>query len=491
MKSISIKLWAWMLALVFIALGLIWCFQIVFLESFYFHMQERKLLKEGEILAAMFESSLDQRLIEAKLDELLLKYNARIDLYTPAGVGIYSSETAPKQLNIDKSEVLLQLIKGNKVISTTKQVDNIGTSVLVVGLPVIQRNTLVAAVIMTVPVASLKETVDTLKEQFVIISLILISVSAILSYGFSRYFTKPILEINKAAKTMAEGNLSVRVAVSSKDELGVLSSTINHLSYQLQKIEQLRKELIANVSHEFKTPLSLIKGYAETIRDVSYKSEEKRNKQLNIIIEESDRLNSIINDILDLSQIQSEYYKLEKTDFDISETIKSVVNRLQYHGERKRISFDLSCSGSLVVNADERRIEQVIYNLVNNAINHSEEGSSITIRAAENTALVTVSVEDQGDGIAQEDIPYIWDRFYKARDAVKHKGSGLGLAIVKSILEAHGFNFGVSSEIGKGSKFWFEIRLDAENSAKQKLDGSFLKAAPRDRGLVPPEKRQF
>ncbi len=466
MKSVSIKLWALMLALVFIALGLIWCFQIVFLESFYFHMQERKLLKEGEGLAAMFESNMDQRLIEAKLDELLLKFNARIDLYTPAGVGIYSSETAPRQLNIDKSEVLLQLVKGNKVISTIKQVDNVGTSVLVVGLPVIQNNTLTAAVIMTIPVASLKETVDTLKEQFVIISLILISVSAILSYGFSRYFTKPILEINKAAKTMAAGNLSIRVAVSSKDELGVLSSTINHLSFQLQKIEQLRKELIANVSHEFKTPLSLIKGYAETIRDVSYKNEEKRNKQLNIIIEESDRLNNIINDILDLSQIQSEYYKLERLDFNIAETIESVVNRLQYHGERKKIIFDLSSIDNAVVNADERRIEQVIYNLVNNAINHSEEEGRIAVRAIESAAMVTVEVEDYGDGIAQEDIPYIWDRFYKARDSVKHKGSGLGLSIVKSILEAHHFNFGVSSEIGKGSKFWFEIRKDAENSAK-------------------------
>jgi signal transduction histidine kinase len=468
MKSISIKLWGLMLALVFIALGLMWCFQIVFLESFYFHMQERKLLKEGEGLAAMFESSQDQRQLEAKLDELLLKYNARIDLFTPAGVGIYSSETAPKQLNIDKGDVLLQIIKGNKVISTIKQADRMGTSVLVVGLPVIQNNTLTAAVIITVPVASLKETVDTLKEQFVIISMILISVSAILSYGFSRYFTKPILEINKAAKTMAEGNLSVRVNVSSKDELGVLSSTINHLSYQLQKIEQLRKELIANVSHEFKTPLSLIKGYAETIRDVSYQNEEKRERQLNIIIEESDRLNNIINDILDLSQIQSEYYKIERAHFNIGETIDSVVNRLQYHAENKKISFDVNYKDNTVVNADERRIQQVIYNLVNNAINHSAEGSSIAIRAAENEDVITVEIEDYGEGIAQEDIPYIWDRFYKAGDSVKHKGSGLGLSIVKSILEAHGFNFGVSSEIGKGSKFWFEITKDAEKPAVKK-----------------------
>ncbi|MDF2892205.1 MAG: signal transduction histidine kinase [Clostridia bacterium] len=461
MKSISIKLWGLMLALVFIALALIWCFQIVFLESFYFNIHERKLLTEGNHLVAMIKNNEEKYIIEEKLDELLLKYNARIDLYTPNGVEIYSSEAAPKMMGVDKNIFLMEVIKSKKPVSTFKE-NRMGSSLFLVGLPVIRDNVMTAAVIMTTPVASLEETVDTLKEQFVIISLILISVSAILAYVFSRYFTKPILEINKAAKTMAEGNLSIRVPVSTKDELGMLSSTINHLSSQLQKIEQLRKDLIANVSHEFKTPLSLIKGYAETMRDVENISEEKRYKQLNIIIEESDKLNHMINEILDLSQIQSDYYNLNRTDFSISDTIRAVVNRLAYHTENKNLRIEVDCMDALLIYADEKRIEQVIYNLLNNAINHSEQQSSIFIRAIDHGSVIVVEIEDHGEGISQEEIPYIWDRFYKAKEAsAKHKGSGLGLAIVKSILEAHKANFGVESEIGKGSKFWFEIRKSA------------------------------
>ena len=450
-----------MLALVFIALALIWFFQIVFLESFYFSIHEKKLLNEGNNLVAMIKNNEEKHNIEEKLDELLLKYNARIDLYTANGVSIYSSESAPKMLGIDKSTFLMEIINNKETIRTFMQ-NRMGNSILLVGLPVIRDNVMTAAVIMTTPVASVEETVDTLKEQFKIISLILISVSAILAYVFSKYFTKPILEINNAAKSMAEGNLSIKVAVNTKDELGMLSSTINHLSSQLQKIEQLRKELIANVSHEFKTPLSLIKGYAETIRDVGNLSEEKRSKQLNIIIEESDKLNNMINEILDLSQIESDYYKLDKTDFRISETIRTVINRLAYHTENKKLSIEVDYNDDLLVYADERRIEQVLYNLLNNAINHSEQKGSIFIRAISYDSDLVVEIEDQGEGISNEEIPYIWDRFYKSEEAsTKHKGSGLGLAIVKSILEAHKSNFGVESEIGKGSKFWFEIRRSA------------------------------
>lgn len=461
MKSISIKLWGLMLALVFIALALIWCFQIVFLESFYFSIHEKKLLKEGGHLVSIIKNNGEQQVIEEKLDELLLKYNARIDLYTTNGVAIYSSETAPRMMGIDKNTFLLELMESKEAITTFRQ-NRFGSNILLVGLPVINENVMTAAVIMTVPVASLNETVDTLKEQFIIISLILISVSTILAYVFSKYFTKPILDINNAAKSMAEGNLSIRVPVSTKDELGMLSSTINHLSLQLQKIEQLRKELIANVSHEFKTPLSLIKGYAETIRDVESLNDEKRKRQLNIIIEESDKLNHMINEILDLSQIQSEYFKLQKSDFRISETIKAVLNRLAYHIEFKELRIVVDSLEEIMVYGDESRIEQVIYNLVNNAINHSQPNSSIFIRIINNNDEVLVEIEDQGEGISNEEIPYIWDRFYKSKEATgKYKGSGLGLAIVKSILEAHNSNFGVESEIGKGSKFWFEIKRNA------------------------------
>lgn len=466
MKSISFKLWGLMLSLVFTALILIWFFQIVFLESFYFNMHEKKLLNEGNYIVSMILENQTENKIMTKIEELLLKYNARIDIYTPAGIVIYSNENAPKIMETDRTAILIELGKGNTVVNNYKDT-RFGSNILIIGLPAIQNNKLKAALIMSVPLASVKETVATLKEQLLIISIILIGLSAILSYWFSRFFTKPILEINKAAKTMAEGNLSIKVAVNTKDELGMLSSTINHLSSQLQKIEQLRKELIANVSHEFRTPLSLIKGYAETIRDVKGLSAEKKDKQLNIIIEESDKLNSMINDILDLSQIQSNYYMLEMSDFKIGETIEAVETRLQYLIEEKGLYVKANFDPEILIYGDERRIEQVLFNLLNNAINHSKEGDVINLSVVEHDSVAVVEVVDQGDGIASQDISYIWDRFYKVHNGQsnKQKGSGLGLAIVKSILEAHKSNFGVESEIGKGSKFWFEVKKSARYSA--------------------------
>lgn len=235
MKSISFKLWGLMLALVFTALILIWFFQIVFLESFYLDIHEKKLLNEGNYIVDMILENQTENNIMTKIEELLLKYNARIDIYTPAGVAIYSSENAPKMMAIDKTAILIEISKGNKVVNNFKDT-RLGSNILIIGLPAIQNNKLKAALIMSVPLASVNETVATLKEQLLIISIILIGFSAILSYWFSRFFTKPILEINKAAKTMAEGNLSIKVAVNSKDELGMLSDTINHLSSQLQKL---------------------------------------------------------------------------------------------------------------------------------------------------------------------------------------------------------------------------------------------------------------
>lgn len=466
MKSISFKLWGLMLSLVFIALVLIWFFQIVFLQSFYLSMHEKKLLNEGNSLVSILQQNQSQDIIQAKIEDLLLKYNARIDLYTPSGVAMYSSENSPKMMGMDNSDVLMEVVKGNRYVNSSRQTRS-GSNLMTIGLPVIKDNQVQAALIMSVPLASVNETVATLKGQLVIISIILIGISAILSLWFSKYFTKPILEINKAAKTMAEGNLSIKVSVNTQDELGMLSATINHLSTQLQKIEQLRKELIANVSHEFRTPLSLIKGYAETIRDIKSLSEEKREKQLNIIIEESDKLNDMIKDILDLSQIQSDYYKLDKSDFKVCSTIETVINRLHYLAEEKQLDIETDCSAEISVNGDERRIEQVVFNLLNNAINHSKDCSSIGIKVTEDEEAVRVMIKDQGEGIPTEDIPYIWDRFYKAHagESVKRKGSGLGLAIVKSILEAHEAEYGVESEVGRGSEFWFEIKKGAGYSA--------------------------
>jgi signal transduction histidine kinase len=299
-----------------------------------------------------------------------------------------------------------------------------------------------------------------MKKQLVYITLILIAATLLLSFLLSRSFTKPILDITKVSMAMAAGNLSARINSKRKDEIGRLAETINFMGNELTKTEQLRKDLIANVSHELRTPLSLIKGYAETIRDVSGKDEEKRERHLGIIIDESDRLSGIVEDILNLSQMQAGYVDLKLERIRMDEMLERLVKRYEILSESTGVGIACDKAAEVFVEGDEARIEQVIYNLINNAYNHSPKGSVIHINTTERGNKVRVEVSDSGEGIPQDELQNIWERFYKVDKSGKRKraGTGLGLAIVKSILDAHGAAYGVDSLPGSGATFWFELK---------------------------------
>ncbi len=183
---------------------------------------------------------------------------------------------------------------------------------------------------------------------------------------------------------------------------------------------------------------------------------EKRNRQLGIILEEADRLRNMVDDTLNLSQMQSEYFQLDIRPFDIATAVRNIKNRFSYILEVKGISLEVKDSNNnIIVMGDEPRIEQVLYNFVNNACNHTDRGGWIRIEISENVDNVKIEVIDNGEGISSEELPYIWDRFYKA--SKENKGTGLGLAIAKKILEAHESCYGVESKLKEGSKFWFTL----------------------------------
>ena len=218
---------------------------------------------------------------------------------------------------------------------------------------------------------------------------------------------------------------------------------------------------MANVSHELRTPLSLIRGYAETIRDVTGGNEEKRTRQLGIIIEESQRLGAIVDDILDLSQMQSAVKALILADFDLNNTINIIAERYEFISSQTGIRLLVNSPGYVIVKGDEAKIQQVLHNLLNNAFNHSQSGASIVINIEIIAAKARIEISDTGKGISQEDMKHIWERYYKADKSSKSKrlGTGLGLAIVKNILEAHQCKYGVESTEGIGTTFWFELPI--------------------------------
>lgn len=462
MKKISIKLWMQMLLLIGVTLGILWFFQVVMLEKYYMYRQTANIEQKGLTIAADFAEGASMDSIEREAEELNLRFNSGVEIYDAAGERLYAYSSMPMMMGrgmeraMDKQGLMEEVsAKGETIVRQVKH-NRLNSSILLVGIPVMQQEVFDAIIVISTPLASIQEAEAIIKEQLLIVTVILILISLVITYYFSRAFTRPILKINEAAARMAGGNLSVRLEIESEDELGMLSATINELSVQLQKIEQLRKELIANVSHEFRTPLSLVKGYAETIRDVTGDMPEKRNKQLNIILEEADRLKDMVDDTLKLSQMQSEYFKLEVSSFDITAVVGNIRNRFTYIFEEKGIHLEMAeFPSGILVSGDEARIEQVLYNFVNNACNHTAKDGIIRIEISESADNVKIEVIDNGKGIPEVELPYIWDRFYKV--SADSKGTGLGLAIAKKILEAHGSSYGVESESGKGSDFWFTL----------------------------------
>lgn len=461
MKKISARLWIQMLLLIGITLALLWVFQVEMLDRYYIYSQTNNIKKQGSEIVDLLNQGTSIRELEGQIEEFNLRYNSNVEIYSANGKRLYGYDFGPRMMGMamDKQQIFGEVMEGNTVVRQVQH-NRFNTNILFVGLPVGKPGEITGVFMVSAALASVKEATSIIKEQLMIVTAILVFISLFLTYFFSRAFTKPILLINEAADKMAKGNLSVKVEVNSRDELGMLADTINNLSVQLQKIEQLRKELIANVSHEFRTPLSLIKGYAETIRDVSGGIAEKRNKQLEIILEETDRLKNMVDDTLNLSQMQSQNFELNQGSFDIVSTIKNVMNRFLYIQEKSGVKLEMEVDGEvLVVNGDESRIEQVLYNLVNNAFNHTQRGGLVAVRAAHDGKTVKVEVEDNGEGIPEKDLPFIWDRFYKVsgKEGEESKGTGLGLAIAKSILEAHGSRYGVESKLGEGTKFWFTL----------------------------------
>jgi signal transduction histidine kinase len=284
-----------------------------------------------------------------------------------------------------------------------------------------------------------------------------------------RRSTLPFQDVQRENKAVFEGlviefdsrNVYVdgNIVSLTPKEYKLLNFFVRHPNRVFSR-EQLRKDLIANVSHELRTPLSLIRGYAETIRDVSGNVPEKRERQLDIIIEESERLSKIVDDILNLSQMQAGYLNLNPGRFMINKTIEDAVKRYDILSEKTGIKIIFENTGDIIVTADEQRIEQVLYNLINNAFNHTPEGGSITVKVIDGQHTVKVEVSDTGTGISDEDIKHVWDRYYKADKTSGRKmvGTGLGLAIVKSILDAHKALYGVESKKGTGTTFWFELQ---------------------------------
>lgn len=303
--------------------------------------------------------------------------------------------------------------------------------------------------------------VHLLRGQMVYFIFLIIIISVIISFYLANKITKPIREITKKTKKLGERCYNVEFPKNGILEIDELSETLEEVQKELSKSDEIKRDLMANVSHDLKTPLTMIKAYAEMIKDISYKDREKMNEHLNIIMEESDRLTLLVNDILELSKTQSNSNMYNYEEYDLVKEIKKIIKRYNVMKEVEKYNFVVELPKKAIIKADKNKINQVIYNLLNNAINYTGDDKIVKIRVTKKDNSYLVEIIDTGKGIKKEEITYIWDKYYK--NEKKHKrnvvSTGLGLSIVKEILNKHNFEYGVTSKVGKGSTFYFKIDI--------------------------------
>ena len=273
---------------------------------------------------------------------------------------------------------------------------------------------------------------------------------------FSAWFTKPLRQLSSAARQMALGNYAVQVDSSRRDELGDLAQDFNHMASEVQHAAQMQRDLLANVSHDLRTPLTLIKGYAETVRDLTGDDKAHRDEQMNIIVDEADRLTALVSSVMELSKVTSGTYKCERVHFDMGQLCDEVSERYDAICAQNGWQLKLELPDEeLPVYADPDMMQRALHNLLGNAMHHIGKDGIFILRAQRCTEGVRVEVEDHGPGISADDLPYIFDRYYRSRSDSGKQGTGLGLSITKAIFQQHGFRFGVQSAIGMGTTFWF------------------------------------
>lgn len=335
-----------------------------------------------------------------------------------------------------------------------------GTQQLVVGKRVANGDNGFYTVIFSASLARVSEAAVVQGKLMPILLAVLLVLSMSGAWWFSRWFTRPLTKLSHAARQMSEGNYKVRVDVPATDEIGLLARDFNHMAGQVNRAAQLQRDLLANVSHDLRTPLTLIKGYAETVRDLTGDQPEKRTEQLNVIVDETDRLSGLVNSVMELSKMSSGTEQPQRMRFDLAQLCEEVAQRYEGVCTQNGYELKLEAAAPCDVLADPAMMERVLHNLLGNALHHIGEDGVFVLRVLPlaQDGGARVEVEDHGAGIAAEDLPYIFDRYYRSRSDAGKVGTGLGLSITKAILQGHGFHFGVHSTPGQGSVFWFEAK---------------------------------
>lgn len=438
-------------------------------QSYFVNQKEDQLIEQGKKISDIYERAYRVGILDiTKYNQILSEVRILHEYLNASFMFIdtnyivqwASSDISDEVLNtILELEALKPIMSGEIVTTQGRLGSTYKYAVLTVGCPVVVAGRTVGGVLMSSSMPELQKTIADVFRITLTSLCFSLWIAFFLVYISSRTISKPLHEMNEAAKVIANGHFEKRIAVVTKDEVGQLAESFNNMADSLNQQEKQRRDFIANISHDIRSPLTSIRGFLHALLDGTIPP-ERQNRYLEIVLDETERLSKLANDILDLNKVADPTLCLDKTNFDINSLIKRTISKLESRIIEKDLKLQvIFADESNIVHADYEKIERVIYNLLDNAIKFTQE--VITIETSIKDSYVRVSFQDDGSGVSPEDQKKVFDRFYKGDSSrgLDKTGSGLGLSIVREFIKAHDETVSLFSEEGKGCRFEFKLPL--------------------------------
>lgn len=460
-RTVTILSFLWFAAFLIVT---IWSLQTFFINNYYEDMKARETQNSAMMLQTTYESgntNLANLALSISVDTgTFVRMDIGEEIYVFDGGTIVEPSEATYSYEIGKAREKL-VASGQKSLSLMAN-DSKTKARRLVYVSYLGKRRYGNFLYIVAPLYPVQSTISILRQQLTYISAIAFIIALLLARLISSRLTNPIKGITESAIKLGQGKYNVKFNGGGFTETNELARTLNTASYEMQKTEHYQRDLIANVSHDLKTPLTMIKSYAEMINDISGDIPEKRAQHLNVIITEADRLNKLVNDMLAASRLQSNQVELNKEKFDIVEAALEVAETYLVLNDTDGYFINFTRCKPAYVYGDKEKMKQVMSNLISNAVKYCGEDKFVNIELTRiGNKKVRFDVFDHGEGIAADELAHVWERYYRA--SANHnraiEGTGLGLSIVRSILALHNANYGVDSKVGQGSDFWFEMDI--------------------------------
>ena len=457
------RLWSGMMMLVLLGIGFMWMFHIYLFEQNYVKAALTETQKRLEpVMDDLSTQDLadDPRLLSrmshmAGGEMILTNQQGKLNEMDSIGQKINIQEHQDEQIVLNvivRRQEFQELLKGTPYRIVDRHRDRIFGFEM--GFPVTYQGETCFVILHNM--VMLKTTLDLNRRQLILLTILLTVTASVLALLVSRHFTRPVFQSKDAVDRLTRDDFSARPELKRDDELGQLSDSVEKLGQKLQQVDILRKEVIANVSHELRSPLAVIGGYAELVRDITWKNDSQREEDLNLIISETKRMSEMVTDILDYSQLQAGYIQLNKDWYQLYDILESEVSLCRPAAAQHQIRLKLECQDKdILLYLDALKISQVIRNLLYNAINHTKEDEEIRITIKQTADTICVAVINPGEPIPPEEQARIWERYQRSQhQSGRRLGTGIGLSIVSTILGAHKMSYGVDCQDNQIC-FWF------------------------------------